>query len=155
MIDDCNQVVDSIIDQLKPNEHRSLNLAFLDPEGLEVQWSTVAKLASIRRMDLIINYPQGGLHRNMPIAIEQEGESKIDIFFGTREWRQIYSEWQISRGAGLHRQLIDIYLGKLKELGYKEVLSDDEVGDEPLIRNLKRRAPLYRLLFASKHRLGD
>ena len=35
-----------------------------------------------------------------------------------------------------------------------EVFRDDEIGDEPLIRNAKRNAPLYRLLFASKHSLG-
>jgi hypothetical protein len=40
-------------------------------------------------------------------------------------------------------------------VGYQEVRRDDEVGDEPLMRNVKRKAPLYRLLFASKHPLGE
>ena len=50
---------------------------------------------------------------------------------------------------------MDYYKGKLISLGYKEVLSDDETGDEPLMRNSVRNAPLYRLLFASKHELGN
>jgi len=36
-----------------------------------------------------------------------------------------------------------------------KVRRDDEVGDEPLMRNAKKNAPLYRLLFASKHPLGS
>lgn len=62
---DCNVVVDEIVAELKRNENHSLNLAFLDPEGFELEWKTVAKLASIRKMDLVINYPQGGLNRMM------------------------------------------------------------------------------------------
>ena len=49
---------------------------------------------------------------------------------------------------------MDYYKQKLQELGYKEVFRDDEVGDEPLMRNAKK-GPLYRLLFASKHPLGQ
>lgn len=154
-IGDCNQVVDTIVDELQPNEQQSLNLAFLDPAGLELQWSTIASLASINRIDLIINYPQGGLNRAMPKVVDEDAETSVDRFFGSREWRHIYSEWQINRKSGKHRQLIDLYMGRLKDLGYVEVLRDDEVGDEPLISNLKRRAPMYRLLFASKHPLGE
>jgi three-Cys-motif partner protein len=152
---DCNHVVDTIVNELKTKEHLSLNLAFLDPEGLELHWSTVARLASIKRMDLIVNYPQGGLNRYMALAIEDDDETAVDLFFGSRDWRHIYSGWQVSRGSGLHRQLIDLYLSKLKALGYTDLRRDDEVEDEPLIRNSKRRAPLYRLLFASKHPLAD
>ena len=60
---DCNVEIDNILAQMKPDSDRSLNLAFLDFEGLELRWDTVAKLSSLRRIDLIINYPQGGLNR--------------------------------------------------------------------------------------------
>lgn len=49
---------------------------------------------------------------------------------------------------------MDYYKEKLRRLGYSEVRRDDETGDEPLIRNSKN-APLYRLLFASKHARGN
>jgi three-Cys-motif partner protein len=140
---------------LRPDQDWSLNLAFLDPEGLELQWQTVAKLASIRRMDLIINYPQGGLNRLMKRLFQQESDTVVDRYFGDRNWRTIYADYLMHPGAGLHRHLIDYYKGKLQALGYNEVRSDDEVGDEPLMRNAKRNAPLYRLLFASKHPLGE
>ncbi len=152
---DCNTIVDSVVAKLKQSEHGSLNLAFLDPEGFEMHWATVAKLASVGRMDLIINYPQGGLNRLLRLEYESKEQSLLDLFFGDREWRSIYRNWA-ARGSktGLHRSLIDHYKGKLRDLGYAQVFAGgDVVEDEPLMRNT-RSAPLYRLLFASKHNRG-
>ena len=152
---DCNVVVDTVLAELMPEASRSLNLAFLDSEGLELRWDTVARLASLTRIDLIINYPQGGLNRVMPQAIEEDGDTLVDNFFGGEDWRTIYQDWRVSRGTDLHWRLLDLYKSRLQGVGYKEVKRDDEVGDEPLMRNAKRNAPLYRLLFASKHALGN
>ncbi len=152
---DCNVVVDTVLAELMPEASRSLNLAFLDSEGLELRWDTVAKLASLTRIDLIINYPQGGLNRVMPQAIEEDGDTLVDNFFGGKDWRTIYQDWRVSRGTDLHWRLLDLYKSRLQGIGYKEVKRDDEIGDEPLMRNAKRNAPLYRLLFASKHALGN
>jgi len=157
---DCNVCVQDIVKQISEIDRafidgkwHSLNLAFLDPEGLELHWATVAALASLNRMDLIIHYPQMALERVMPKAFQVDGWSSVDLFFGNRDWRKIYTEWK-DKQTGLHRQLIDHYKQGLQSLGYREILQDDETGDEPLIRNAKKRAPLYRLLFASKHPLG-
>jgi three-Cys-motif partner protein len=151
---DSNLAVDPIVTRLKRDEQRSLNLAFLDPEGLELRWATIAKLASVQRMDLIINYPEGGLNRFMSRAMNAPGETAVDDFFGSRGWRIAYQEGQDQGEPNLHWRLIEFYKNQLQALGYKEVLRGDEVGDEPLMRNTKRKAPLYRLLFASKHPLG-
>jgi three-Cys-motif partner protein len=152
---DCNNLIDSIIAKLKQTDERSLNLAFLDPEGFELEWVTVSKLAAMRRMDLIINYPEGGFNRYRNQASELEENTSIDEFFGDREWRRIYRERQSRQiNSGLHRLLIDHYKEKLKTFGYTEVFRGDEIYEsEPLMRNTKS-APLYRLLFASKHNLG-
>lgn len=152
---DCNLLVHDIVTQLREDESQSLNLAFLDPEGLEFQWSSVMALASIRRMDLIINYPQSGLTRYMPIAIANPSETSVDRFFGTEEWRNIYAQFQSGTQPNLHRHLIDLYRSRLHDLGYSNIMRDDEVGDEPLMRNAQRNAPLYRLIFASKNPLGN
>jgi three-Cys-motif partner protein len=151
---DCNVLVDQIVTELRHDEDRSLNLAFLDPEGLELKWATVAKLASIRRMDLIINYPEGGLNRFMGRAVGATGQTTVDEFFGNRGWRVAYQESQAQGEPNLHWRLIEFYKSRLQALGYQEILRGDEVGDEPLMRNVEKNAPLYRLLFASKHPLG-
>jgi three-Cys-motif partner protein len=159
---DSNIVVQEIVKSILAADHtyikgvRScLNLAFLDPEGLELQWQTVATLTQPYTMDLIIHYPQGGLNRNMEQFYQAEEETAIDLYFGGSEWRTIYKDYRNRQiPSQVHRELMDYYKGKLQDLGYKEVLRDDEIGDEPLIRNAKRGAPLYRLMFASKHPLG-
>jgi len=161
-VDDSNLVVQEIVERVLavdheyiPGEWSSLNLAFIDPDGLELQWETVATLAQPHTMDLIIHYPQGGLNRYMGRAFREERQTVVDRFFGGTEWRTIYEKWQIKQtGHGIHRLLMDHYKEKLQDLGYKETFRDDEIGDEPLIRNAEKDAPLYRLLFASKHPLG-
>lgn len=152
---DCNELVDQIIGQILPDAGHSLNLAFLDPEGMELHWSTVEKLAQLPRMDLIINYPQGGLNRCMKRAFEARPPTEVDHFFGDTKWRQVYEAYLTgSLGERLHFRLLDLYKGNLEKMGY-QVHRDVDTGDSPLIRNAERRAPLYRLLFASKHPLGN
>ena len=131
----------------------SLNLAFLDQEGLELKWNLVAALAEVERMDLIIHYPQMGINRLMPVLFESQSSNDVDEFFGGQSWRNIFDRFRRHEESFLHRQLMDHYKERLAALGYQETLRDDEVGHEPLMSN-ELRAPLYRLLFASKHKLG-
>jgi len=163
LVGDSNIIVQEIVrtilavdsEYIPGTSWSSLNLAFLDPDGLELWWETVATLAQVRRMDLIIHYPQGGLNRYMGRAFREEKQTVVDLFFGGTEWREIYERQQNEQaGHGIHRLLMDHYKEKLQGLGYKETFRDDEIGDEPLIRNAEKQAPLYRLLFASKHPLG-
>lgn len=127
----------------------SLNLAFLDPEGLELHWDTVAKLASLRT-DLIIYYPQMGITREAPQQVQSQPPTSIDTFFGNTTWRDIYHRHQRGDEAYLHRALLDHYKQQLAAFGYK---IEDPL-PEPLFKNTKD-APLYRLLFVSKHPLGN
>ncbi len=150
---DCNTASSTIASKLKRFHPNSLNLAFLDPEGFEMKWSAVRDLASVKRMDLVINYPQGGLNRAMPNCIDTVEGNAVDQFFGTTDWRDIFRRHPSGR-AGLHSELIDLYRSGLNSLGYVDVQRDDQVGDEPLMRNARSNAPLYRLIFASKHSLG-
>jgi three-Cys-motif partner protein len=158
---DANIAVRNIVERIQSDDRRyikdawpSLNLAFLDPEGLELWWSTVGSLATVNRMDLIIHYPQGGLSRYIPSAYKESGETAVDRFFGGTKWRDIYAASLRASGRVPHRELIHHYRSNLQTLGYQNVVLDSETGSEPLIRNSRRRAPLYRLIFASKHQLG-
>jgi three-Cys-motif partner protein len=133
-----------------------LNLAFLDPEGLELEWKTIETLAHLNRMDLIIHYSQNGLTRNLDKCYSSEKDTVVDSFFGDRKWRDVYGNALSKRESiGVHRALIDYYKSKLSDLGYIVINDSDEVAHEPLIRNTQRNAPLYRLIFASKHPLGN
>lgn len=153
-VGDANQVVERVVNTIlaidKPISDKwpSLNLAFLDPEGLELHWETVERLAS-RRTDMIIYYPQMGITREAPLEIQQSPLTKIDLFFGDTGWRQIYQKYQQREVTFLHRALLDYYKKKLGMFGY---LYDPL--PEPKFTNSKD-ATLYRLLFVCKHPLGN
>lgn len=149
--DDANVQVLEIVKRLRGGS--SLNLAFLDQEGLELKWNTVAALAEVNRMDLIVHYPQMGINRLMPLVYDSSSTNDIDEFFGGQGWREIYKKYRSREESFLHRHLMDHYKDQLTSLGYQETLRDDEVGHEPLM-STELNAPLYRLLFASKHELG-
>lgn len=151
-----NEVVNNIISidkQKMSDKWSSLNLAFLDPDGLELEWKTIETLAKIHKMDLIIYYSQLGLNLNLKNCYQVKSETTIDKFFGDGEWRKFFEKWHLKDSmAGIHRDLIDYYKSKLHSIGYAEVI-EPETNVEPLMRTTKTKAPLYRLLFASKNPL--
>jgi len=157
---DSNLIVQEIVceitkldSQIIENKWRSsLNLAFLDPEGLELEWRTVKALGNVRRMDMIIYYPQMGLTRQIPNEIDLAPPTRIDRFFGCTTWRDIYRQ---ARKTELHRELLDLYKSNLKKLGYMDYKDFELFDSEPVMRSKEKNAPLYRLLFASKHPLGN
>jgi three-Cys-motif partner protein len=152
--DNANEVINNIVDNYISDD--SLNLAFLDPEGLELCWRTVEKL-SRKRVDMIIHYPQMGITRYMPNAVTSKENTSIDYFFGDRKWRDIYRKYKSNEQIFIHRKLMDYYMKKLRQLGYQDTQFDKDLGiqifTEPSMKNV-RNAPLYRLIFASKNKLG-
>ncbi len=156
---DSNKLVEKVVEEIETidaafmeGRWSSLNLSFIDPEDLEAKWDTVSKLTNLYSMDLVIHYPVMALNRYMPIAYESEETTRVDEFFGDDEWKEIFHDFA-SRGKvqGAHRELIDHYRSKLQNAGYQDV----KVGEkEPLMRTDKTNAPLYRLIFASKHSRG-
>ena len=123
----------------------TFNIAFLDPEGLEIKWSTVSKLANLDKMDLIINFSTSGINRNL-----HQPES-IDTYFGNQQWRELGSTGDhIQR----RRQLINLYRQQLKSMGYA-ILNDDEIGHHDISMKNSKNAEVYSLIFASKNPLGE
>lgn len=146
---DANYKITEIIPEIPAN---SLNLAFIDPEGADIAWTTMTKLGRVPRMDLIIYYPELALQRNMDAWYTSQGETKMDLFFGSREWRKIYERWKHKpKLSGIHSDLIQFYKSNLVKLGYKFIKDGSLIS--PVMNNTKG-GHLYRLIFASKHDLG-
>lgn len=147
---DANQVVTRICREINARDQRtrSLNIAFLDPEGLELHWSTVEQLARIQRMDLIINFSTGGLFR----SIGKKYYDAVDRFFGTGEWRTIYQPKDNS--ATRRRALIDFYRQRLEQFGY-HIDIDPNLGGADIPVKASTNVQVYSMIFASKHPLGD
>ena len=135
---DCNIVVDDIVSAIAQIKG-SLNFAFLDPEGLELPWVTIEKLAKIERMDLIILFSTNGFLRNVVNSFENENFTTLDELFGGTEWRDVYSR---GRGQFDKRRMIEYYKGLFKPYGYSF--------KELPVKNSKN-AELYRLIGGGKH----
>lgn len=144
--EDANIIVDKICQEI--NGHSgSLNIAFLDPDGLELKWSTVAKLASIKRMDLIINFSTSGIVRNIGI----ENFPLLNEFFGTDQWIQVDTP---NDPVKRRRAFIDFYRQRLEKFGYYIAIDPDLGGHDIAVTNSKN-SQVYSMIFASKHKLGD
>lgn len=156
--EDVNQVVDRVCEELHSQDIRAkkagkwstFNIAFLDPEGLELHWSTVEKLAQVTRMDLIINFSTGGILR----SIGRGHSQAIDQFFGTDEWQSNNDIIQTVSTVKRRRALIDLYRERLKQFGYYIEVDPNLGGDDIAVSNSKN-AQVYSMIFASKHPLGD
>jgi three-Cys-motif partner protein len=150
--EDMNTLVSEVCAEIEaqdkkylPGQWPSLNFAFLDPEGLELAWTTVESLAQIKRMDLMINFSTSGLIRNAPNA---PSDSVLDRFFGTQDWREHYKAQKSA--AENRRALIDFYLSRLEPFGYVPFEKETEI----VVKNANN-AQLYTLIFASKNQLGN
>ena len=75
--EDANRVVERLPSLLEGIDHA---LVFLDPEGMEMNWNSVANLCSTVDCDLIINFPSTGIIRNLH---NSAAASIITNFLGT------------------------------------------------------------------------
>lgn len=131
-------------------------LVLLDPEGTELQWATVASIASLkdrrRKPEVLILLPTHmGFLRMLPVDTDEAIQpEKLTAMFGTDGWRDI---WRAKREAKINKQqaidrYVELYAEQLRRLGYAGVLSR-------LIRTRgKLGKPMYHLVFATEHEAG-
>ncbi len=64
LAEDANVVIHRLPDTLRSYDINH-SLVFIDPEGMELKWTSLEYLANNVECDLIINFPSSGLHRNL------------------------------------------------------------------------------------------
>ena len=133
LLGDCNDVVARI-------KWDGLALAFIDPTGIDFHFETVRKLAASGRVDLLMTVMEGmDIRRNLKIYTEQGEQSALAKFVGgSVPWSRIHSS----------RDVVVLFRKRLLDIGYKTAEFKDV-----LVRNVKN-APMYFLMFASKHPRG-
>jgi len=110
---------------------RSPTFVFVDPDGIEPQWTTIEAIAPWRT-ELLINFPLGmSINRNPDSA-------KVNAYFGTNRWRE---PWKSPRRTSA---LLQFYKERLRELGYLYTTEDNR-----LVKTSGERR-LYYLVFVSK-----
>ena len=141
---DCNDRVHDIVKQIPP---RALTLAFVDPENLRIDFSTVQTLASAGQVDLLVLFADRmDIVRNVDLY-ERQPNSVLDRMLGPHsEWRKAWQQLQNRTAENISDFFATEYKERLRRrLGYS-------VFGDKVIRT--QRGPLYRLIFASKNRKG-
>jgi three-Cys-motif partner protein len=138
---DCNIAADEILEKLPAY---SICFTYVDPYYLEIKYDTIKRLTATRAVDLLIIFHIGMAKRNF-----LQPNSEMMQFFPTgMDWRQLPNN-VIKGGRISTRAVLDAYESGLVKLGYPK----ENMVDTILERNT-RNAPLYYLIFASKHKLG-
>ncbi len=125
MTQDANEVVEQLPEILK-QRNIGHSLVFVDPEGLQFKWTSLALLVSRMDCDLIINFPSSGIQRNLQ---NPDTRSAVQSFLGpgsenippgaNEEWaiqlyrknlakigKDVSTEITIKSGSGFHYHLI-------------------------------------------------
>ncbi|MGH6882411.1 three-Cys-motif partner protein TcmP [Hypericibacter sp.] len=78
------------------NWHNTRAVAFLDPYGMQVEWSTISAIAGTRGIDMWYLFPAGiGVGRMVPRRAERQPETwarRLDLCLGGTDWREIAYE---------------------------------------------------------------
>jgi three-Cys-motif partner protein len=156
---DCNQLIRALIPNLSNKNIRGI--AFLDPYGAHLQWSTLEALAKTKTMEVIINLPIAmAINRLMPKngQIVDKDYKQLTDCFGTKEWYDIAygrcdeqqtlfeEERSITKNKKVSKRLLNLYIKRLKNIF-------ECVATPSLIKNT-RGNPLYYLIWAGPNKLG-
>lgn len=139
-----NDLVDSIAKEIPA---KALTLGFLDPEGLDVHFETVERLASIGQVDLLILFADAyDALRNLESLLDGS-DDRLDRMLGPgSNWKDEVRKLPNWEGNTLREYFSKKYIEQLKgRLGYA-------AADTKIIKGPK--GPLYRLVYVSKHERG-
>jgi three-Cys-motif partner protein len=132
--------------------HRAV--LFLDPYGMQVEWTTIEKIASTKAIDLWVLFPLGmGVNRLLKKTgdIPREWRSRLDALLGTKDWYEEFYRFKSSptlfdESAEQVVKASTEVIGRYFNRQLKSVFAG--VADEPKVLRNSKRAPLYLLCFA-------
>lgn len=156
---DCNV---RIADALAELPRQAPTFAFLDPDGMELHWSTIRDIADHKRayaertnrnkVEMWILFSSGGIVRmlgsNRSVAEQQGIPRKVAQLYGAwGPWQAVWDarlDGRITPGDAKKAYLF-LYMDRLRELGYRRLL----------VRPIKTsRNELYAMVFASDSPAG-
>lgn len=130
-------------------------VVFLDPFGMQVEWSLLEALAKTEAIDLWLLVPLGmGVNRLMTQEDlpPQEWANKLTRFFGNDDWRtrfyrprrqpDLFDESSPFEKDAAYQGLSDYFISRLKEIF-------PGVADNPLTQRNSRNSPMFLLCFAT------
>ncbi len=133
---------------------------FLDPYGMQVDWTTVESIARTRAVDMWYLFPLGiGLNRMLPKSgrIQESWENRITRCLGTGEWySKLYSvDYQENIFGERQEHLIKESIDGLQRWFLERLQQTFEaVSPNPAILKNSTNNPMYMLCFAAANPAG-
>lgn len=140
----CQDAVKDIVSKIPKG---ALTLAFIDPESIGADFSTMSTLATAGRVDLLVLFADAiDAVRNLQPLLEGK-DDRLDRMMGpTSDWRDSVLSLPNWDANNLRDALSTAYIRQLKKtLAY--IAHDVKIIEGP-------NGPLYRLVFMSKHERG-
>lgn len=153
-VGDANAVLKRLCDR-RWSRHRAV--LFLDPYGMEVEWSTMEAIAGTQAIDVWVLFPAGiGVNRQLPSdgKVQKWARVALDRLFGTPEWyERFYSKQMTGDMFGATDRVQKIASSDEIVVYYGERLRTifPHVAPNPLVLCNSHNAPMYALFFAAAH----
>lgn len=153
---DCNETVVGALRDLKHHD-RAATFAFIDPDGPDFRWSTIERLAAFKRTglpktELFVLVPAPMFIRLLPKdgSVTAKNAKRLTRMFGTDAWERIYHARVANdlEPAEAREEYVNLVRWRLEQdLRYEWT--------HPLEVRNTRNVPIYYLVFASDHEVGN
>lgn len=149
---DCNQILlQDVLPQVLFEKYRR-GLCLLDPYGLHLDWTVIARAGEMRTIDLFLNFPIADMNRNVfwhhPEGVADADIARMNAFWGDETWRKdVYKPvptlYEPEDEKAANKTIAEAFRQRLlKTAGFKSV-------PEPMPMRNTKGAIVYYLFFAS------
>jgi three-Cys-motif partner protein len=149
--DDANVAIRSICNAGDWRMQRAV--LFLDPYGMQVEWSTIEAIAGTKAIDLWLLFPLGmGVNRLLTKSgdIPEPWRRRLDLMLGKKDWFDAF--YKAKSSSTLFGEEEDLIKAKTDTIGryFNDRLNDVFKGGtaQPGVLWNSRNSPLYLLCFA-------
>lgn len=137
------------------NWSRNRAVLFLDPYGMQVEWTTIEAVAGTRAVDMFLLFPLGiGVNRLLTrnAAIPETWRHRLDILLGTTSWFDEFYRFEPDEdlfGLPVERVIkaSTATIGRFFNDRLKSIFA--AVAEEPRVLKNRVGCPLYLLCFAA------
>ncbi|MGO9443875.1 MAG: three-Cys-motif partner protein TcmP [Thiobacillaceae bacterium] len=156
-VGDANEVLKTWCTERNWKNERAV--VFLDPYGMQVEWSTVAALGATKAADLWYLFPLGvGVTRLLTRdgIINEAWKNRLELLFGTSDWQSRFYQTQRTQDLFGDRATVerDASVEKIKAFIQERLATCFEGVAKGLVLKNSKSSPLYLLCFAAANKRG-
>lgn len=134
-------------------------VVFLDPYGMQVEWSTIEALAATAAVDLWYLFPLGvGVARLLTHDgnIAPTWQARLELLFGTNEWKSRFYKTMKTQDLFGDVETVerDASVGKIASFIHERLEGCFAAVAKGLILRNTKASPLYLLCFAASNKRG-